>query len=354
MFEPPRCPYPHCLQHAQPSPGFFVRHGSYRAKCRPHTVPRFRCRTCGRTFSRQSFRMSFGDHRPHLNAALFELLCSGIGLRQSARVLRLSRRCTELKFRKIARHLRRLNLNLRCPLPKGSTFQFDEFETYEGRRNTRPLSVPMLIERESRYLIWAESATIRPRGKMTKSRLEVIAAEDRRLGRRTDRSRRAIRRTLHRGAELSSCLPSIVLHTDEKSSYPGLAREAFGARRLLHHRTNSKVSRDKANLLFPINHAEAMSRDLMGRLRRESWLVSKKRRCLDLALQLYAAYRNYVRRRFNWDTQSAAQVLGFVSRRLSFGEALSWRQDWEDRSIHPLAKRCESVAWWRHSMAPAA
>jgi hypothetical protein len=71
-------------------------------------------------------------------------------------------RCTELKFRKIARHLRRLNLNLRGPLPEDSSFQLDEFESYEGRRNTRPLSIPVLIETKSRFLVWAEAAPIRP------------------------------------------------------------------------------------------------------------------------------------------------------------------------------------------------
>ena len=80
-----------------------MRKGSYRAKCRPHPIPRFECRACGRTFSRQTFRMDYRDHRPDLNARLLQLLASGIGLRQSSRNLGLSLRCTELKFRKLAR-----------------------------------------------------------------------------------------------------------------------------------------------------------------------------------------------------------------------------------------------------------
>jgi len=77
---------------------------------------------------------------------------------------------------------------------------------------------------------------------------------------------------------------------------------------------------------------QALARDLMGRLRRRSWLVSKKRRYLDLGLQLFAAYRNLVRRRFNRDDFSPAQFLGFTSRRLRVGELLGWRQDWGERS----------------------
>jgi hypothetical protein len=69
--------------------------------------------------------MDYRDHRPDLNARLFRSIASGLGLRQSSRNLHLSLRCTELKFRKIARHLRRLNLNLRSELrgmpPSSST-----------------------------------------------------------------------------------------------------------------------------------------------------------------------------------------------------------------------------------------
>jgi transposase-like protein len=343
MFRPPRCPHLGCPNHLDPNPRAFRPHGSYRALCRPHPIPRFRCSNCLRTFSRQTFRMDYRDHRPDLNARLFQSLASGLGLRQTSRNLRLSLRCTELKFRKIARHLRRLNLNLRRALPEGATLQLDELETYEGRRNTRPLSVPVLIEARTRFVIWAESAAIRPRGKMTPARGRAMAEDEKRFGRRRDRSRRSLRRTLGRGADLVGGLHRLHFQTDMKSSYVPLAREAFGKARLVHSQTSGRLPRAVANPLFPINHTEAMARDLTGRLRRESWLVSKKRRFLDLGLQIFLAYRNYVRRRFNFDRQSPAQMLGFAPRRLEETELLSWRQDWAGRSIHPLASRQESV-----------
>lgn len=336
MFHPPRCPNPGCREHRSPRAQFCRRHGSYHPKCRPHPVPRFLCRSCRRSFSRQTFRADYRDHRPSLNAHLFLLLCSGIGLRQSSRILGLSLRCTELKFRKIARHLRHLNLNLRAPLPHGARLQFDELETYETRRNTRPLTLPILIEVETRFMIWAESATIRPRGRMTEARKQAIAGEERRFGRRQDRSRPSILRTLRRGAALTRGLQPVPFSSDEKTSYPGLARRAFRGQDVEHSRTSSRLPRDVRNPLFPINHTEAMARDLMGRLRRDSWLVSKKRVFLDLHLQLYMAYRNYVRPRFNRDRESPAQMLAVVEQRVRPTQLLGWRQDWGERSIHPL------------------
>lgn len=339
MFQPPRCPNRRCPQHQNPTPGFFVRKGFYHPLCRALPVPRFQCRVCERGFSRQTFRADYRDHRPDLNAPLFLSLSSGVGLRQTARTLHLTYGNTVLKFRKLARHVRRLNLNLRGPLPEGSRLQLDEFETYEGRRNTRPLTVPVLIERETRYVIWAESATIRPRGRMSEAREQAIAEDERRHGPRKDNSERALQRTLARGVPLVAKLEQVVLETDEKSSYPNLAKEAFGEERLVHQTTNSQLVRGTFNPLFPINHTEAMLRDLLGRVRRESWLVSKRRRYLDLGLQLFMAYRNYVRRRFNHDEESAAQLAGFVQRRLTPGEVLGWRQDWgAERSIHPTSR----------------
>ena len=90
-----------------------------------------------------------------------------------------------------------------------------------------------------------------------------------------------------------------------------------------------------------------LARDLMGRLRRESWLVSKRRRYLDIALHVFIAYRNYVRRRFNRDEASPAQMLGFAPRRLTPGQVLSWRQEFGRRSIHPLASRAQPVGNWQ-------
>jgi len=286
--------------------------------------------------------MDYRDHRPDLNPKLIELLASGVGLRQSSRLLGLSRRCLEKKHRKIGRHLRRQNLNLQGPLPPGSVLQLDELETYEGMRTLRPLTVPVLIEKRSRFIIWAESAPIPARHRKTRHG-RLRSEELRRKGRRRDGSRRACRRTLGRAAALTDGLETLFIETDEKRSYPSLIDAAFAGQRIVHDTTKSTRKRDVSNPLFPINQTEALARDLMGRLRRRSWLVSKKRRYLDLALALFIAWRNLVRRRFNHDEESPAQVLEFLPRRMTEEDLCSWRQDWGRRSIHPLAWNAESI-----------
>ena len=114
MFEPPRCPNEGCPEFTRPRPRFFVRRGSYRARCRPHPVPRFQCRTCRRGFSRQTFRADYRDRKPHLNVRVIEMLCSGVGFRQTARILGLTRNNLEAKARKISRNAGRLDRNLKA------------------------------------------------------------------------------------------------------------------------------------------------------------------------------------------------------------------------------------------------
>ncbi len=338
MFQPSFCPYPDCSAHDNPPAKHFLRHGFYLPRCRPHRVPRFRCKTCSRTYSRQTFRLSYRDHRPHLNLALLRLLTSGVGLRQSSRVLNLSRRCLEMKARKLGVHFRHLNSNLRGQLKEGSVLQLDEIETYEAKRRERPVTFPILIETKSRFTISGESGTLSPRGRMNNSRRRAIDADSRRFGKRKDQSSATVRSTLAKAIPMVGSLESVIVQSDEKTTYPGLLREAFGEERLEHHTTSSKRARTIQNPLFPINQMEAISRDLLGRLRRESWLVSKKRAFLDLAFQMLMAWKNYVRPRFNRDRDSPAMFAGLVGRRLRPGELVGWRQDFgqERLPIVPL------------------
>ncbi len=347
MFIPPRCPNKGCAAHhvetldPQDQP-FYTHAGSYHPKCRPIPVPRFLCSFCNRGFSRQTFRQDYCDNKPHLNAKLFKLLASGLGLRQAGRNLKLSRRCTELKARKISRHLGRLDHNLLDQFPKGSSFQMDEMETFEQDRRACPLTLPILIEQESMLVVAAESAPIRPSGKMSEKRLAAIAEQERSSGRRKNSSRKCLRRVLARASRFAKRLDQVELDTDEKSTYPGLARWAFG-RKLRHRRFSGKLVRDTSNPLFSINLTNAMARDLNGRLRRRSWLASKQRLFLDLQLNVFMTYRNFVRPRYNGESATPAQLLRLVAKPMNPGNVLSWRQDWRWFSIHPLSRRLCSI-----------
>ncbi len=334
MFIPPRCPYPVCPRHKTPKARFFLFHGHYSTNCRGR-VPRFRCRTCLRTFSRQTFRHDYYDKKPQLNAEVFDRLIASGGLRETAFRVQMTRKNLEAKMRKIARTLGLLHRNMLERFPRDSRFQLDEMVSFEDNRRTRPLTLPILIESGSYFIVGADCAPIRPSGKMTPERRRAIARDEKRFGKRLDLSQPCLRRLL---SELAGHLrghTSVHLRTDEKIVYGSLAREAFGAKRLIHQTFSSKIHRDTRNPLFRINLTNAMARDYNGRLRRRTWLCSKDGRYLRLQLYLMIVFRNYIRPRTRGDKATPSMYLGFTEKRLDFRHCLSWRQDWGELSIRP-------------------
>lgn len=337
-FCPPFCPNHLCTAHHNPAMGWYQCNGTYQPKCRNEPVPRFKCRLCKRGFSRQTFRHDYRDHRPETNAPLFRLLISGVGLRQAGRNLHLSIRAIVQKLRKFARTLFFLHDNLSPRLPEGATFLLDEEESFETSKGL-PLTMPVVVHRGTWFVVSTAVGSIRRLARRGSKLRQYQDHHERQAGkRRADESRVAVRRALE---ALHKRLPggTLTMLTDEKSSYGPLLREQFGDR-VVHLRTPGRAPRTTGNPLFPINTTMAMTRDNNGRLRRRSWLHSKKGECLAAQMVLFTVYRNYIRQRFNRDApdDTPAKLLGLLPRAMAAEEALAWRQCWGAQSPHPFSK----------------
>ena len=335
-FVPPRCPNRECPGHESPACFSYQRRGYYQPMCRTEPVPRFRCNTCERGFSRQTFRHDYYDRRPELNAPLLKLLTSGVGFRQCGRLLGVDMNSVQMKMRKIARTCRPLHDNLSPEIEGERTFLMDEEETYEAA-SIRPLTMPVLIERQAWFVVATGVGSIRRLAKKGTKRRLLQEHEDATVGRRPDESNKCVRAVFQQLRSRIGSRP-LILQTDKKTSYAKLADAVFGDQ-VVHLTTSSKQIRNTRNPLFPINTTLAMTRDNCGRLRRRSWLVTKHRDALSAHLAVFTVYRNYIRRRFNRDAKSATPAwhLGLLPRELHPEEALAWRQDWGARSIHPMS-----------------
>ena len=335
-FHPPRCPKPACVMFENPVPGFYKRNGWYRVKNRPAPVQRFKCRACRRGFSRQTFRVDFRDHKPHLNVLVFSHTAGGVGMRQIARLVLLTRKNLTNKWHKLGRHLGLQHENLLWDMPERSSFVFDELITYEQDRCTKPVTMPIVVEASTGFVVTQCAAPIRPGGKKSPQCAARIARQEATEGPRPDGSKAAVTQAFAVLDSVTQRLPVIRLVTDEKPLYGKLARERFGVR-LEHVKVSGLLPRIPSNPLQPINFNELMMRDLLGRLRPDSWLVSKKHGYGQRANWFYASFRNFVRRRVNRVRESPAMVLGFTNQRWKPAELLAWRQDWGQSSIYPLS-----------------
>lgn len=335
-FVPPRCPNQRCSAHLDPPARFCRAWGSYKPKCRRFRIPRFRCRCCGKTFSRQTFRVDYRDRRPETNRPLIELVSAGVGLREAGRKLHLRVRSVQWKVRKIARQLRALHDNFANDLPAGSSYLMDELQSFAGS-SIRPVTLPLVVERESWFVVSMAVGSIRRPTRPGSTRRRRQEHDEARNGRRRETGRETVA-TVLRELDARAAHGPLRILTDRKPRYRTLVPSALGPRaQHLRHAKGTTITR--GHPLLPVHVTIGMARDHCSRLRPGSWLAARSESGLRDQVTVFVAYRNYARQRFNRDPRrcSPAQQLGLVPRRFAPNELLRWRQDWGPISPSPIS-----------------
>jgi hypothetical protein len=325
-FAPPFCPNRKCPLNRVADAGFARPHGWYYSRALGRLIPRYRCSGCRRTFSYSTFRFSYRQKKPHLDATVMRVLCSGVSLRGAARLLEVNRKTVARKLARLGRHSHRLHRALLAAGSLNGEFQLDELETFESNR-FQPVTVPVLIEKNSYFVVATHTAPLRRKGRMTPRQKKMRAEHEALNGRRPSDSDSAVRQCL--GLLDRHATRPVVLESDRKPSYGRLGPRLLGGD-LTHRTHSSRTRRDHRNPLFPINHTNAMLRYCLARLRRRTWCVTRLRGWLQWALDMYAGWFNYCRGITNKTRVSPAQAMGLAQRRLRTTEWLSWRQDWHN------------------------
>jgi transposase-like protein len=327
-FRPSRCPRPRCP--SLTSGHFRWQHrGSYRRRCDGRSVQRFICLECRRFFSVQTFRLDYRLKRPRLHLQLFRDFVSKVTHRQSARMLGCSRKTVAHRLDLLGSHCRDFHARmLQLAAARGGllgTFQLDELETFEHSRRLAPLSVPVLIERQSYFVLHAEAVTLPARGGLSPADRRRKLERELCRGKRKSGSSAAVRRSFQLLEAVHAPRLGVHLQSDRKASYPAQGQRVFGAR-LLHERHSSTEPRDYDNPLFPINHTLAMMRDGISRLVRRNWAASKLRSRLMRHAWIWIAWRNYVRGITNKAPRlTPAMALAVDDHQWSRSELLAWR-----------------------------
>lgn len=329
MFLPRYCPHSTCPSRQGESRFHFHRHGFYRRRCDGLIVPRFRCLDCGRRFSRQTFRGNYRYRLPSLDYRLVALLCSKVTRRQAARVLGVDRKTVDRRLTRMARICRDFHAQQlrRCAAVGGlrGVFQLDELETFEQNRKVKPLTMAVLIERRSYFVLHAAAGTLPSRRPLKSHERRRRDRSIREAGVRRSESRRCVQLAFQSLARVIAPRSLVRFQSDQKSTYPVELRRALPHALIHHQRLSGKARRDYRNPLFPINHTLAMMRDGVSCLVRRSWAACKRRTQLEAHVWLWIAYRNYVRGVTVKTATTPAQSAGVCRRAWSFQQLLYWR-----------------------------
>ena len=135
----PSCPYCSPIDRSSDPRTFIKRSGTFRRKSDSRLIKRFTCLICKRSFSFATLNPAYRHKKRQMNERLRRLICSGVSLRRSAKLLRLSRTTVARKLIYLGEQskIKLREHNLKHPL--ATHVQFDDQETFEHTK-CKPLS----------------------------------------------------------------------------------------------------------------------------------------------------------------------------------------------------------------------
>jgi len=234
----------------------------------------------------------------HLTQHIFGGLTSKVSQRQLARMLGCNYKTIARRLDLFGEHCRRFHkhqlnrVTQNGGVPSG-IYQLDEMETFETDRRIQPVTIPILIERNSYFVIHAETADLPARGRLSKYHQIKKIEYEHKFGKRKSGSRAAVLSTLRSLETFAS--RSIAFQCDKKSTYKTLLGKLYKGRISEFSTSLSSDPRCPGSRLFPINQTLAMMRDGVSRLVRRSWCHAKKRSSIDKHLWIWIVWRNYIR-----------------------------------------------------------
>lgn len=279
------CPVSSCFQANIQSRGVYLRKVDGRA------VRRFKCQSCGKCFSEQTFSPSYRLRRLDLFESLRSRLMCSSSQRRAALMLKATARTIARFIPILARIDGAWQERFLAKLGPVETIVFDEMMSYEHTR-LKPLSLPIAVCERTQAILVMGVAQIPASGLLAEKSLK-------KYGFREDHSHMVRSSLLESLAKTSGDAGS--LKSDAHQSYGEEVKQAFPKR--FHEVFLSRrgcvvgygeLKRTGFDPIFMINHACAMVRDSIARLKRRTWCTTKKPERLQHLLAIYIRFHNEV------------------------------------------------------------
>jgi transposase-like protein len=332
-FRPPFCPWKDCPRHRAERRFRCSREGSYRRACDPRRrVPRFRCKTCKRGFSRQSFAGSYYLKRPELLAPIAAGLVAGSAHRQIARSLG----CAPSTVTRLAARLGRIALLLQAEaLARLGRLEepivLDHFETFTFSQDER-LGIGTAVGQRTWFVYSFDPAPHRRsgrRGRMRRTPRHPLSPHE----------PGSVIRSAARVLRLLSLLGrgTVRLVSDDHPAYRAALRNLPPEVSVDHHiyphpprrpGCDRQAARARDQAMFPVDLLHKLLRHSQAHHRRETIAFGRRANALLERLALMAVWRNFIKglSERKPDPTTPAMRLGLTARAWSWREVLSRRR----------------------------
>lgn len=321
-FHPPFCPNPRCRHHRKPvGSRWFVRNGSYRSAAFG-SVPRFRCSSCGRGFSSQTFSIDYYAKRIINYRTLFQHLISASGTRDLQRFLKCSTSSVQNRCMRLARNCLAIHSCISSTRPITPNIATDGLQSF-CLSQYFPNYINILVDSESQFLHEMNFSILRRGGRMTdeqKRRRAEFESKWKADPKAVQWSMEGLFSHLDR-----RCMKEEVIHIDcdEHQGYTRAIRTVWGSgsSRITVRCTSSRKRRDHRNPLFPVNYLDRQIRKDLSDHVRETVQWAKNSNDMMARLAIYQVFHNYIKpyriRREAGDRRTHGTVYGFDGRMIA-------------------------------------
>jgi transposase-like protein len=319
---PPFCPNPKCAFHSKRTGWEFANDGCFYRKAAPQCVRRYRCRSCGRRFSEQTFRTTYWLKRPKLLARVMRGLLSCSCLRQIARAEDASPQTILLHANRLGRYCQLFHERHRPHSALAEPIALDGFQSFEYSQ-FHPTWFHVVGGMKSFFFYGFTESELRRSGSMTKSQKRERERIERACGKPDPRS------IEKESAEVLGIVcpkpQSIELHTDDHQDYPRALKQ-LPHLKVEHHTISSRAARTPSNPLFTINLLDLLIRHSGANHKRETIAFAKRRQMAAGRLWVMLVWRNYLK----WVSEqkhkdTPAMRLGIFKRKLRVRDVLKKR-----------------------------
>lgn len=337
-FRPPHCPWPECPEHNAHHDfhsckrfGFYCRRGDARR------IQRFYCHVCGRTFSQQSFAVSYYAKRPLLSRPVAAALNAGSAHRQIARSLTCNPSTVTRRAARLGRHALLLHTFALLHLPGlREPVAADHFESFVDCQ-LDALGLATAVGHRSWFLYTVDPAPHRRGGRLTPAQRRTRLRRNRPAP--PPRSvQQSFRRVLDVLADLLPPLARLNLITDAHPCYPP-AVAAHPASCRIDHKAypnpprgpkgapRSPRARQRDQALFPVDQLHLLWRHSAAHHRRETLAFCRRINAAVERGYLMAVWRNFVKSRSERkpDRRTPAMRLGLADEPWSWKRVLARR-----------------------------
>ena len=353
-FMPPFCPRPSCVSHRRPGRGF-QRNGWYRKPSDHKKIPRFRCRDCKKSCSRQTFSTTYYLKRPQLLVAVATGLAACSAHRQIARSSHCAKTSVTRMAERLGRHAILFHARCRRHLADlGETLVHDHLEVFVGRQD-QALGIGTAVGSQSWFVY------------------DLDPAPHRGSGRRPDRKRseesssissrpyvRSIKRTFRGLIPGVSGGGVLTCNVDGRADYRTALRESgLEAKVTLRSYPNPKrgpkgsprspeaVERDHA--MFPVDQLHQLLRHSCSDHKRETIAFGRRLESILGRAHLMAVWKNFIKSRSERrpDKTTPAMRLGLTDTRWRFERLLSRRLFPHREPMTKTASKIYRKSWTR-------